>query len=72
LEFHEIYNFWGSVIAAWGWTVNWSLSGEKILLYIVWFAYSLLSLILSLGGGGGGGEGEEDFALLLNHLYLNP
>jgi len=30
---------WGSVIAAQGLTANRSSGGEKIVLYIVWFAY---------------------------------
>jgi len=35
------------MIAAQGLTVNWSLGSEKIVLYTVSFAYSLLSLLFS-------------------------
>jgi len=47
-EFLEIHNFLGSVIAAWGLAANWSLGGEKMLLYVFCFASSLLQLLLSL------------------------
>jgi len=42
----NLQNLWfpGSAITAWGLAANLSLNGEKILLYIVRFASSLLSL----------------------------
>jgi len=36
------------MISAWGLAADWSLGGEKIVLYVVLFAYSLLSLLLPL------------------------
>ena len=36
------------MISAEGLAANWSLGGEKIVLYIVCFAYSLLSLLASV------------------------
>jgi len=40
--------FWGSAIAARGMAANRSSVVRKFVLYIVWFAYSLLQLLLSL------------------------
>jgi len=51
LEFCNVLkNLWvlGSVTAAWGLAANRSLGGEKIVLCKVYFAYSFLSLLLSL------------------------
>jgi len=45
---HETYSFPGSTITAQGLATNQSPGGEKIVLYMVCFAYSLLSLLLSL------------------------
>jgi len=47
-EILETFDFPGSIIPAQRLAVNRSLGGEKIVLYIVCFAYSLLSSLLQL------------------------
>jgi len=45
-EFRKNFQLLGSAITAQGLIANWSLGGEKTVLYIVCFAYSLLPLVV--------------------------
>jgi len=47
-EMRRIYDFLGSAITARELNENLSLGSEIIVLYIIWFVYSLLSLVVSV------------------------
>jgi len=45
-KIHELWEPSGSTIAAWGLVENRSFIGEKIVLYVVCFAYSLVLVLV--------------------------